>query len=357
MRAGRGGFTLIELLVVIGVIGVLVALLLPAVQAAREAARRAQCTNNLRQLGIALHNYHDALGAFPFGMGPYANRVCMWWSAQSMLLPFLDQAPLYNAINFHFPIASTSCNSLGPAWAALAEVVNTTATSTRLTVFLCPSDPSPAYTDPLSPGLTYPGINYLCNSGMNPRGWWKPAVGDGMFSYSSRFTFANVTDGASKTAAFSECARGDNDEGRFTREGDVLMTPPVSSALLDRNDRMALAALAQSCQGLTSQSSYSSWVYSNRQQTWHIGNGMNGPYCHLLTPNQNSCLNGEPYAGLGTGGSYAGSVQTASSYHTGGVNLLLVDGSVRFVKQGIAPGVWTALGTRASGEVVSDADY
>ncbi len=137
-RVRRSGFTLIELLVVIAIIAVLIALLLPAVQAAREAARRAQCTNNLKQIGLALHNYQSSNGSFPMGNtkvligGGY--NTWAGWSAHAQMLPFLEQTPLYNAINF---------NLTGFAFAvdAPSEYVNSTAAYAKINAFLCPSNP------------------------------------------------------------------------------------------------------------------------------------------------------------------------------------------------------------------------
>ena len=140
----RRGFTLIELLVVIAIIAVLIALLLPAVQAAREAARRTQCVNNLKQMGLAFHNYHDAMSVFPPGYiaaSPYIDGetdVSPGWSWASMILPQLDQSPLYSSINFWLPVAA-------PA--------NTTATQTSLSVFLCPSDQIPGRTFAVTDGF------------------------------------------------------------------------------------------------------------------------------------------------------------------------------------------------------------
>ena len=144
MIHARRGFTLIELLVVIAIIAVLIALLLPAVQAAREAARRSQCINNLKQMGLALHNYHDAMSVFPPGYiaaSPYIDGetdVAPGWSWASMILPQLDQSPLFSSINFWLPVAA-------PA--------NTTGAQTSLNVFICPSDQIPARTFPVTDGF------------------------------------------------------------------------------------------------------------------------------------------------------------------------------------------------------------
>ena len=133
-RIERKGFTLIELLVVIAIIAVLIALLLPAVQAAREAARRAQCSNNLKQLGVALHNYHSAVGSFPMGSAiaysdPGVQTSWGTWSAQSLMLPYLEQTPVYNSINFDWT-----------NWYDVGAPINSTAWNMNVLSFYCPSD-------------------------------------------------------------------------------------------------------------------------------------------------------------------------------------------------------------------------
>jgi len=348
MHAKRSGFTLIELLVVIAIIGVLIALLLPAVQAAREAARRVQCVNNLKQIGIALHNYHDTIGVFPFGMGArFRYNVFFWYSAQAMLLPYMDQAPLYNAINFNYPIESGN-NQWGPPWAMDAFVVNSTATSTKVAVFLCPSDPT-VFPDP---DISYPGNNYLGNSGVNPRGWWNPQVADGLFFAENCIRISAITDGLCNTAAFSEHLKGDGDQSRYTPYADVLEIRGFRSALIEQNDLGEIMRLAQGCQDLSPANSASapgSWFQAN----WFEGDIGFGVYNHLVPPNHNSCENLEP----GISVLMKSNAHTASSYHPGGVNVLMADGAVRFVKESVGRSVWWALGTRAGGEVVSASDY
>src|SRR3954452_17113737 len=145
----RRGFTLIELLVVIAIVGVLIALLLPAVQAAREAARRAQCVNNLKQIGIALHGYHAAVGGFPVGFlypnGPVpatTSPLQYRWSVLAQMAPYLEGTNLYNALNFDFPVAYKPSAAGSPFWPFYPA--NTTAMATTVSTFLCPSDGSMA---------------------------------------------------------------------------------------------------------------------------------------------------------------------------------------------------------------------
>ena len=141
MRVPRRGFTLIELLVVIAIIAVLIALLLPAVQSAREAARRIQCTNNLKQIGLACHNYHQTADCFPLGVSLNMYRLPAYWRAKNswghfgMLLPYLEQQPVYNAANFDWGVEEGSPGSSAPI------DINVTAADSQINTFLCPSDP------------------------------------------------------------------------------------------------------------------------------------------------------------------------------------------------------------------------
>ena len=215
MKRSRG-FTLIELLVVIAIIAVLIALLLPAVQSAREAAQAMQCVNNLKQMGIALHNYHDALSIFPPGYIAASKFIdgetdtSPGWSWASMILPQLDQAPLYSAINVYLPIQA-------PA--------NTTATQTILSAFLCPSDQFPSGgTFPVTDGLgntvaTVAPSSYAACTGSDPAdvalGLNNDGSGNGLFYRNSGVRIAAITDGTSQTVAILERAWGDT-EGTWT---------------------------------------------------------------------------------------------------------------------------------------------
>src|SRR3954467_4303713 len=200
----RRGFTLIELLVVIAIIGVLIALLLPAVQAEREAARRMQCTNNLKQIGIALHNYHDTDGCFPWCgltiLNPTVTSTIQW-SPHTRFLPHVEQRALYAALNFSF---------VG------SDPPNATVTATKVASFLCPSDPRQNI-----PVAGWAGTNYRGSQGnslvygygdsdpTNVNAGMPPP--NGLFFSNMLVKFADITDGLSNTAAFSEHCLGDFD--------------------------------------------------------------------------------------------------------------------------------------------------
>ena len=217
MRTERQGFTLIELLVVIAIIAVLIALLLPAVQSAREAARRAQCTNNLKQIGLALHNYHSAVGSFPVGSvpgpagGSYGMGPIGWatWGPLALMLPFMEQTPLYNSCNFSWGI----CGQLG-YWS------NLTQQETKLAVFMCPSDglvgqgsgSNNSYLGSI--GVTtdwYCGGNAACNNLNTPALALAPSTG--IFARTQTYGIQHVTDGTSNTIAYTEMLCPDDSSG------------------------------------------------------------------------------------------------------------------------------------------------
>ena len=204
-RAAGRGFTLIELLVVITLIAILVGLLLPAVQSARESSRRLQCANNLKQIAMALANYETAHGVYPFGVGgggqPAPGSVLYRWSAPSQLLPYLEQTALFNTINFAGTPWLNPGEYLGPA--------NQSALSTRIAGFLCPSD-----TDRISDPFNTAHNNYRGCAGTLPYNLMYDSPdhsgrNNGIFWFQSAVKPATITDGLSNTAAFSERCLGD----------------------------------------------------------------------------------------------------------------------------------------------------
>ena len=312
----RSGFTLIELLVVIAIIAVLIALLLPAIQSAREAARRSQCVNNLKQIGIAAHNYHDQVGALP---GAYLDYNSTEFSALSMLLPQLEQSPSYNAPNFSLPNGDRA---------------NDTVRLTKVSSFVCPSDlPDPI---PTRGGQT----NYMADMGS----WivWQAATGpniglappNGVFYGNSATKFAGITDGLSNTGFFSERILADGNNAIVTPQSDVFFSPGAPVTIEDA---------VQQCNGINISD------LSNQFPLFMGAPWVNGQhiFLHVTGPNTRSC-------GFFL---HLRAIMPASSRHPGGVNLLLGDGSVRFNKDTINVPVWRALGTRAGGEVLSADSY
>jgi prepilin-type N-terminal cleavage/methylation domain-containing protein/prepilin-type processing-associated H-X9-DG protein len=336
----RRGFTLIELLVVIAIIGVLIALLLPAVQSAREAARRSQCTNNLKQIGIAMHNYHDALGSLPWGLGPEVSPGrglnFEFWSALALMLPFMEQQPLHNAINFNM-----ECG--------YAEPVNSTARYARIGLFLCPSDLD-RVDQPT--GRT----NYAANFGTNPI--QSNPNPDGLFGpvpEAPAIGLSAILDGTSNTAAFSEIVKGLGALGNITRDplrpsASVFEVPPQVPA-----DRAGPYYLA--CKAVDPGVSPLRTLNFPRGALWYSGHPWGSYYNHVMHPNTYNCAYTCTPTALRPGDTAPCGAWTAGSRHPSLVNVLMADGSVHAIKATVSIGVWLALGTRAGGEVISADAY
>ncbi|AMV40513.1 DUF1559 domain-containing protein [Planctomyces sp. SH-PL62] len=349
MRSRRA-FTLIELLVVIAIIAVLIALLLPAVQSAREAARRSQCINNLKQIGLAAHNYHSAVGSFPlaggknaFG-GPTDYHPWTGWSAQGMLLSYMEQAPLYNAANFDW----------SPTSGGAGYALNTTVSNAIISAFLCPSD-----------GFAGKANinNYHASYGTTvEQGGFEsiqPSQSSGLFCQYTVYSLADCTDGSSNTVAFGEALVGDNAGTTSPYRGNMGLGasgPQVAGYLRDAQSQMvAVIADLQSC-ALAFRNTGSGGIASNRGYRWAYSATGYSMFNVLQTPNElkfNGCRFG---CSGGCDPSYGYSYGTSSN-HSGGVNVAFGDGSVRFIKDSINRQTWWALGTRAGGEVVSSDSF
>jgi prepilin-type N-terminal cleavage/methylation domain-containing protein/prepilin-type processing-associated H-X9-DG protein len=343
----RPGFTLIELLVVIAIIAVLIALLLPAVQAAREAARRAQCTNNLKQLGWAMQNYHDAVGTFPPGhLGTGWND----FGGLVMLLPYIEQGPLYNAINF----ANTG-DAADPG-----DPLNFTVMGITVNAYQCPSD-----TDRLTGTETLNGVtlpfghqNYSANAGNSPESFFdnnKHGANNGvMFGIAAGrpVGIRDVTDGTSNTAAWSEKVKGIGPGGNNVYDTNR----PTASVFAATPSASGSGSPAAPFQDAVPQFYYQTCNTINQgtaplatgaiaQGTyWWDGHPETGLYNHVMPPNTWSCNNSNVNDAAAA---------TASSRHSGGVNMAMCDGSVRFIKATVSTTTWWALGSRAGGEVIS----
>jgi prepilin-type N-terminal cleavage/methylation domain-containing protein/prepilin-type processing-associated H-X9-DG protein len=358
------GFTLIELLVVIAIIAVLIALLLPAVQSAREAARRAQCVNNLKQLGLAVHNYVTQTDAFP-SMVIQNTQVWAWntpWTA--LILPQLEQQPMYNAINFS--VAMLEIGFVQPFYGA-----NTTVGMTRLSILQCPSE---SEVPPAPNEIDFATCSYAGNLGgpamiSSYNGVIVPAGGNVIFNSPNCRTvkLAAVTDGTSNTALFSEHL--------LAFSFNVFSPPDPSAAIggpnarralfptsvnlkIDANDPATAQAFVAACRSLpggtlpvTDDAFGSEWLLNQSYTTANI------TYSHVMPPNSVSCIGNPafPISDASWGGVAA--AVTATSMHPGGVNVGFCDGSVRFIKSSISIPTWWALGTRAMGEVVSSDQY
>jgi prepilin-type N-terminal cleavage/methylation domain-containing protein/prepilin-type processing-associated H-X9-DG protein len=338
MRRSRG-FTLIELLVVIAIIGVLIALLLPAVQAAREAARRSQCVNNLKQIGLALHNYHQSNDSLPPSGEAFSNEYpALGWNAgpqnfsmKVRILPYMEAGNAFNSVNF----AVTAIWGTGPASPIDGFSINYSIRHTKIASYFCPSDTNDPGTD--DPQL--PGGSYGENRGMNRYNdnWYFTGINyfqghDG--ARNKTRNFASITDGLSQTAAFSEWVKG---KGLMLTDGaHMTYAIPNGTTTIPFGAADAHYQLALLCQATTSRS----WDYKGEVWTLHDG-VRGGGYSGIQPPNRKACNQSGDESLIG-----------ASSYHPGGVNLLLCDGSVKFAKNGIGIRVWHALHTIGNGETI-----
>jgi prepilin-type N-terminal cleavage/methylation domain-containing protein/prepilin-type processing-associated H-X9-DG protein len=323
-RSSRArGFTLIELLVVIAIIAVLIALLLPAVQAAREAARRSQCVNNLKQLGLGLQNYHDINNTFMIGhQGQVGNDKRRSWAFS--ILNFIEQSPLYSNINFTTDFYQPQ---------------NTSVIISNVATFDCPSDPNASMIEePTSP---YPRAkaNYMVNLGnthydedrgnnpfygpLNVPGTTYTQFMPGPFSLDKTYGLRDMTDGTSGTLVFSEVVIGVNQNVQGTilsdHRGDLF------------NDD-------HNCFYFNVYTPPNTKLVPDYMQSYCLYPNLNNPPCNG---------NPSPYV----------SFNAARSYHSGGVNAALGDGSVRFFKDSIAVQIWRALGTIAGNETVTSDAY
>jgi prepilin-type N-terminal cleavage/methylation domain-containing protein/prepilin-type processing-associated H-X9-DG protein len=374
MLQRRRGFTLIELLVVIAIIAVLIALLLPAVQAAREAARRIQCTNNLKQLGLGIANYESAANSFPSatvfntsGSSGFPGAICTspgfngncqntpWFV---MMLPFIEQGPLYNSFN-------AAMGMEGPG--LLGFLVNSTVYTTKIASFQCPSDNQNAFafsalaaaTGTAQLGFPWSATkgNYGVNWGNTDYGQWTTSGAFPTIYKASPFginmartgpqlvRIASVTDGLSNTLFLSELLQGANDDIR----GTIWVDNPGAGSFMTRFTPNGMQDILQLL-GV-----FAGNATNNADNVPAFGSTMVGS----SPPNPGSLCDSQPVQMLrcndqgSEGNEYVGT----RSRHPGGVNSLFGDGSVHFMKGSISPPTWVALGSIQGGEVISSDSY
>jgi prepilin-type processing-associated H-X9-DG protein len=315
---------LIELLVVIAIIAIVIALLLPAVQAAREAARRLQCQNHLKQIGLAMHAYHDVWQAFPpaylTGPVPAGPGLDSGWAWGTLILPYLEQRPVYDAANFDFNFGSANTED---SHGFLGLLANRTVMRTSISTFLCPS--AEGGEGPLSLGYDSGTVIGAPGQYIASAGWMDssvlPITGTGVFYPNSRVSIGDVSDGASATVMIGERSRN--------------LTDVAWSGILGLAPQLPLCTKqgwpVKSCVGI---------VFLLMGRTGPASDIVSGSIPGGNTPN-------DPAAGA----------DGFWSRHPGGCQFLLCDGSVRFTKETLAPQVFRALASRAGGEVIGADQY
>jgi prepilin-type N-terminal cleavage/methylation domain-containing protein/prepilin-type processing-associated H-X9-DG protein len=352
------GFTLVELLVVIAIIGVLIALLLPAVQAARESARRMTCSNHLKQFGIALHNYQDACKSLPSGCSRQPFQIASggthWtgtlWSAQFRLMPFMELQPIYDGVINHKP-ASTPANDWTPSpWSN-----DFTTVLGQIAVYKCPTDAAPK-----SAATEQTGFNYMICRGDVPGNCNIRSI----FPQSVSYDIGYATDGTSNTIALAEACATQPNMYNLVKGGVVRVTNTINGTTKPLADCGSIRSSTDKTIFDTSHANYDS-VKDNRSRGFCVLDGrfMRGSFCTILPPNSPNCVT----MGTNNGHESNPGIYSASSYHSGGINICLLDGSVRFVSETIecgnqdatfdgtaaiqSPyGVWGAYGSPKGGE-------
>ncbi len=350
MNRRRSAFTLIELLVVIAIIAVLIALLLPAVQMAREAARRTQCRNNLKQIGLAVHNYESTYRVFPGANTRHVANLAQnrpvhpgcngLWSAQSQILQFMENAQVFNAINFS--ISNRNLVSSGGALGTQCRTTytpNNTAKATNIELFLCPSQP-----------ITNPGSS---NEARNTYRFSQGSLQDTNDGFIGRDNIgrqvSEIPDGLANTACASEGVLGSDYSPITPFNQWNAMIPKVTTAPAGQSLAKLRYDLCRDAPGLAVPTA-ASGVYMRRMGAqWDRADPRFVGYNHGSPPNGPRCNSVSDELRFGVWG--------PSSYHPGGVNLLMMDGAVKFVTSNVDFVIWQAISTRAGGEPISNTSF
>ena len=325
--ARRVGMTLIELLAVVTVIALLAALLIPAVQSAREAARRVQCSNNLKQMGLALHQYAESQGTFPGGYLP--NQGLIRQSYLMPLLPYLEQRALYDSYNANF---------VPPRGIPFSDP-NNTVRRAELAVLLCPLE-STWRSDPDEVFAQNKPTNYAANCGSDY------SDGDGVFIARSLGP-RDITDGLSQTSGVSEWIIGQGIDSTTPLRNPGMQADRLGSTwtLYDPIAVNDVEKLYVACESINSTRGVLQTGYKG--SPWVDGGFAATQYNHKMPPNTPSCR----YSALTEGQLSSAAAITAGSRHHGGAFTLLMDGGVRFVKSSVQRRIWASMGTRNGGEV------
>ncbi|MEX0824690.1 MAG: DUF1559 domain-containing protein [Pirellulaceae bacterium] len=326
----RRGFTLVELLVVIAIIGVLVGLLLPAVQAAREAARRMSCSNNLKQIGLAIHNYESSLQSLPATWALTGDSSGDGWSVHARLLPYLEQSNLASGIDYAAGYNNATVTLTGGATERLASM--------RVPTYLCPSEVNDRLRTKNGNPYHYP-LNYGANAGRffvyNPA---NGDVGDGTFAANRYLKFRDCIDGLSNTMAFAE-VKAYNAYFRNAALGPGQSAPNVPADVCSLGgDFKSNSGHTEWVDGRVHQVGVTTTFPPNTEVLCNVGGQ---EYDVDWTNQQEGKSTTEP--------TYA--VVTARSYHPGGVQVVMMDGSTQFMSESIDRGVWQAISTRNGREV------